>query len=162
MSTEGNAHWERGKICVSVQDIQYKESYYKYCQTLLIQTIHCTYMGALFSRHTSWLHPNPACRDRHPWPGTSCAACTHWCLRIWIPFSPDLTHRSLEAHWEVLWSQGLFKINYYFIFVSLYLDCVILRFSVSQNWHTLLDFGFKFYLNSRNWLWAPVLQCTEH
>lgn len=61
-----------------------------------------TCRGGQFSRHTSWHHPSPACRDRRPLPGTSCVAYRHWCLQRLNPFSPDSVHKFPAVHWEVL------------------------------------------------------------
>lgn len=51
-----------------------------------------TCMAVWFSPRSSWLRPSPACRGRHPWLDTSCAACRRSCLQIWCPSSPDWVH----------------------------------------------------------------------
>lgn len=65
-----------------------------------------TCMAVQSSLHNSWLRPSPACRDRHPLPGTSCAACRHWCLQISLPSFPDWAHTAPVVHWGVPESQG--------------------------------------------------------
>lgn len=58
------------------------------------------------SLRSSWRRPSPACRDRRPWPDTSCAACRRWCRQKELPSSPGWAHTSPAAHWEVQQSQG--------------------------------------------------------
>lgn len=65
-----------------------------------------TCMAVQSSLHNSWLRPSPACRGRHPLPGTSCAACRHWCRQISLPSFPDWAHTSPVVHWGVPESQG--------------------------------------------------------